>query len=104
MVLVEWCEQGHFAGKRNKSIAVDASLVDGWMNGLLCLQPVFLLGKEFYPSGAGKHELRLETYGAHVGAVRAKVSRECPEDVIYHRTVRSYAQHCFNLSAEIFSA
>ena len=72
------------------------------MNGLLCLQPVFLL--EVNASGAGKHELRLETYGAHVGAVRAKVIRECSEDGIYHRRVRAYAQHCFSLSAEIFRA
>ena len=32
MVLVEWCEQGLFAGKSNKLLAVDASIVGGWMD------------------------------------------------------------------------
>ena len=51
--------------------------------------------KECNASGAAKHELRFETYGAHVGAVRVKVSREVSEEFIYHRTARSYAQLCF---------
>ena len=49
MMLMERCEQGHLAGKMDKLIANDATIVvgwmDGWVNGMMCLQPLFSAGE-----------------------------------------------------------